>query len=585
MKKRIFTFLLAGLMAAGMVSCGSGPQSSTETSTETSTGGDSSASESSEQTGDSGEVISLDILSMPANKSGIIEGWWADDVREKLGIEFNLLPSDDQGEQKLQALMASGELPDLVIFKDYKQVENAVVGNMLLAFDDYKDLVPNVYANAAESLQHTADTLSDGQGKSFVVGTGIKHYPDSRGWSGLQVRYDLYKEIGSPEVGTLMDLVPVIQEMQALEPENADGKKVYGLSLFKDWDRSYMTVGMFAAGTMGYEIPGEGTLVQIDYRNDPNGVVDSLLVEDGVYMQFLDFCFALNQLDLLDPDSLTQRFDDYMGKVGDGRTIMTAFGDWGVPTFNTYEQKQKGVGYMPIPLMDVPYKIGGTQPIGNQWTIGVSSATEYPEKCMEFVNYFYDYDANMFAVNGVQGPDALWDYDENGQPYRTETYYEFANNPEKLLPDGRKHDQGGSPLTASAFFANEINPNTGLPLDSQYWPEKDYAPEKTLLETTWMEDYDANDSVDYSVKNNLVVEKPFFIAPLMTDEMEQISSRVGDVVKTISWQMIFAKDEAEFNALKEEMISKAEGLGINDFLEWFKVEYENALEFGKQYTE
>ena len=131
MKKRIFTFLLAGLMAAGMVSCGSGPQSSTETSTETSTGGDSSASESSEQTGDSGEVISLYILSMPANKSGIIEGWWADDVREKLGIEFNLLPSGDQGEQKLQALMASGELPDLVIFKDYKQVENAVVGNKI----------------------------------------------------------------------------------------------------------------------------------------------------------------------------------------------------------------------------------------------------------------------------------------------------------------------------------------------------------------------------------------------------------------------------------------------------------------------
>ena len=81
------------------------------------------------------------------------------------------------------------------------------------------------------------------------------------------------------------------------------------------------------------------------------------------------------------------------------------------------------------------------------------------------------------------------------------------------------------------------------------------------------------------------MEKPFFIAPLMTDEMEQISSRVGDVVKTISWQMIFAEDQAEYDALKEEMISKAEGLGINDFLEWFKVEYENALEFGKQYTE
>ncbi len=579
MKKRIFTLLLAGLMAAGMVSCGDTADTGSSQTT-----GESSTESSTVEEADSGEVVKLQMLSMPSNISGVMEGWGGDILAEKVGVEIELLPAGDQGEQKLQALMASGELPDIVIFKDYKQVENAVVGNMLLAFDDYKDLVPNVYEYASESLQYMADNLSNGQDKSFVVGTEIKHYPDAMGNSGLQVRYDLYKEIGSPEVGTLMDLVPVIQQMQALEPENEDGKKVYGLSLFKDWDRSYMTIGMFAAGTMGYEIPGEGSLVQIDYRNDPNGVVDSLLTEDGIYMQFLRFCFELNKLGLLDPDSLTQRFDDYNAKVGEGRVMMCAFGDWGASTFSTYERKQEGVGFMPIMFSEEPYKVTGTQPIGKEWTIGVSSATKYPEKCMEFVNYFYDWDANMLSQNGVQGPEALWDYDENGQPYRTEAFYEFMNDPEKLLPDGRKYDQNGSPLTATAYAPNEINPNTNLPLNSQYWPEKDYAPEKTLLEKTWMEDFDAKDSVAYATKNNMVVEKPFFIAPLMTDEMEQISARVGDVVKTVSWQMVFAKDDAEFESLKEEMVTKAEGLGINDFVEWYKSEYASAIEFASKYS-
>ncbi len=78
---------------------------------------------------------------------------------------------------------------------------------------------------------------------------------------------------------------------------------------------------------------------------------------------------------------------------------------------------------------------------------------------------------------------------------------------------------------------------------------------------------------------------PFAAMPPFTDEMEQISARVGDVLKTISWRMVFAKDEAEYNALKAEMIEKAEGMGINDFVEWFDAEYTKAIEFGAKYSD
>lgn len=33
------------------------------------------------------------------------------------------------------------------------------------------------------------------------------------------------------------------------------------------------------------------------------------------------------------------------------------------------------------------------------------------------------------------------------------------------------------------------------------------------------------------------------------------------------------------------MIEKAEGMGINDFVEWYTTEYANALEIAQNYTE
>ena len=67
--------------------------------------------------------------------------------------------------------------------------------------------------------------------------------------------------------------------------------------------------------------------------------------------------------------------------------------------------------------------------------------------------------------------------------------------------------------------------------------------------------------------------------------MEQLAARVGDVVTTNSWKMAFAKDDAEYEALKTEMIEKAEGLGGDDFVEWWAGEYDKALAEASNYLE
>ena len=119
---------------------------------------------------------------------------------------------------------------------------------------------------------------------------------ETRGDKEPWLRYDLYKQIGSPEITSLNDYLSVLQQMQEIEPANADGQKVYGLSIWKDWDRTFMCLAMFAGKFSGVEMI-EGTLVEIDYNVNPPKV-RSILDEDSLYLKFIDFLYQANQMGL-----------------------------------------------------------------------------------------------------------------------------------------------------------------------------------------------------------------------------------------------------------------------------------------------
>ena len=48
-----------------------------------------------------------------------------------------------------------------------------------------------------------------------------------------------------------------------------------------------------------------------------------------------------------------------------------------------------------------------------------------------------------------------------------------------------------------------------------------------------------------------------------------------DIIKTYSWQMVFAENDAQFESLLDELIEKANGLGFEKVLE---VDMANAKE-------
>ena len=592
MKRKVLAMLLASTLIFGLAACdnnSSQPDSTTKAADEKKDAANSEKKEDDDgteaPTTSSGDVVELEVLSLPANSSGIAEGWWADEVEKAVGVKLNLIPSGDQGEQKLQALMASGDLPDLVVFKEYKQLMNAVEADMLLSYDDYKDMLPNLYQNAATSLRYHADNLSAGQDKPFAVSVKIKTDLETKGDMGPYIRYDLYKEIGAPELKDLDDLLDALEQMQALNPENEDGQKVYSLSFWKDWDRAYMTLGMFTAPIIGAKIHDEGSLAEIHYAdNGGKDEIVSILSEDSAYLKFLRFAFDANQRGLMDPDSISQRFDDAVQKTKSGRVLLTMDG-WGATDFSTVENENEGIGFRPILLTDTQRLVGALKPVGDPWSISVSASTKHAEKVMEFIDWHYSYDGARTRLNGPKG--VMWDEDETGKPYLTERYYEYQLTPDEDFTPGRNYSKGSSPLNAYAFWGSTVDPATGWAMDKVFWEKPSYAPPLTKLKEEWKEDHDgAEDFVSYLMQDESRYRvETIGIYPSMNDEMEKISSRAGDIIKTISWKMVFAKDEAEFNSLLEQMISDTNEVGIQDFVDWFAVEYEKNVADAEKYMD
>jgi hypothetical protein len=94
----------------------------------------------------------------------------------------------------------------------------------------------------------------------------------------------------------------------------------------------------------------------------------------------------------------------------------------------------------------------------------------------------------------------------------------------------------------------------------------------------------AEDDRDYFFKNNMIADVPF--APMPTDVPEEIqilARRVGQVVQPASWKMVYAKNEAEFNAIWADMVSQAKGIGVDRVNQWYLDAYNAAKSLGAKY--
>lgn len=533
------------------------------------------------------EVFSASTASTTA--AGVYDNtWWGKILKEKIGVSLNVLPTGDQAAQKLQALMASGSLPDIVVFNSTKDLQNAIRGNMLVNLDEHLDALPNVALNAAETLQFYRDNVSNGTGNAYGVptsGIGPTDLGAEPPW-GPYLRWDLFKQIGKPTIATYEDYLTVLADMQALQPTTEDGKKTYGLTLWKDWDNYSMFMATEVGPTLGIDCGdqlGQLPFLQVDFNT---GETSNTLDADSAYIQALKFYFKANQMGLLDPDSLTQTYDTAKSKITEGR-VFFSWWSWLNDAYNTIDRvdAEPPTGFTAVLPENTKTLIASKTTIGKQWPIAISSATKNLEACLKYVDFMFSTEGLQLLYNGPEG--VTWELGSNGKPQLTTEGWKYINDMTLELPEGGTLGDGVRLLGMNPLSSATINPKTNDAIHYQAWEStKQYKIDhQTKLQKDWASVTGYSSTIDYVVSKGMTTEIPIaqsMITP-MTDEISALSARIGDIVKTSSWQMIFAKDEKEFQSLYDDMLTKAEGLGLADVYASSLQGWNAALDLVKKY--
>lgn len=573
MKKRWITALTIGLLGLGglmtLTSCGSGK----------------SAEGKDGKTVDKSETLTIDVYDSVANYMGIQKGWFAKTVKDKFNIELNIIAPNvaGNGDTLYQTRTAAGDLGDLVIINNGKEYNELVKGGLLY---DSTDLYKNM--TNLKKYDKAVKYLNEKQDGIYGFPTEVSQLPATTPSEGLDLnigaylRWDLYSKLNYPKINTLEDLLPVLSQMQQANSETKDGKKVYSFSLFSDWDGNYMSNAVQLAQLYGYDTVGY-VLAKYDGTE-----YQDILDNDSEYLRALKFYFDANQQGLVDPESTTQNYDTLFSKFQAGQVLYSWFPWLGQSAFNSTENMNNGVGFMLAPIQDQKIVSNGAKVHGGNLFIGIGSKAKAPERIAEFVDWLYSPEgimANASQTVGGSGPEGLtWELNDEKQPILTEFGKKALIDGDADVPEeygGGSYKDGGSALNVNTVLLVDENPNTKYPYNYNQWPTFIEETSNKLKED-WSKKMDgAVSTVEYLEKSEQIGVAPgaSYVAPEDSSEIATLRNQVGSSIKEYSWKMIFAKDENEFNKLKEEMQKTAKGLGYDDVL---KVDMANAKEQNKE---
>lgn len=517
------------------------------------------------------EVIKLNVYSQLANFSGKQIGWSADILKKKFNVELNIIP---EGDGVFETRMTSGNLGDIVVWgADNDKYPLAVKNNLLFGWEDdnvLDEYGPYIKKNMPDALKKNKEltkTITNGASDK-LYGFGANVALNSKDHESFfytwDTRWDLYKKLGYPKVKNLQDYHKMLKNMQKLCPSDDSGNKVYAVSLWPDWDDAMvMYVKAMATAYYGYDELALGLY-------DPtNGKYHDALEENGPYLEMLKWFNDLYQDGLIDPDSMTQTYDEMIAKVQNGGTLFSIFNYSGSLGYNTKEHTSAGkLMYCMKPEDASPIVYGmNTQGGDRIWSIGAK--TEYPEKCMEIINYLATPEGRMTMEYGPKG--YTWDYDDQKHAYLTDVGMKCQNDKNTTMGGGYKgsyHD-GELQINNVTWSLDASNPDSdGETYNKESWASYNATPSSDI-EKDWRDKTGCTTINEYMEKGKYTVAPgTSFSKETQDTTLKTTWNQVTTEIKNSSWKAIYAKSDKKFDSIVAGMKKSAKKYGYDKCVEW-----------------
>ena len=509
------------------------------------------------------DVTTVTLYPSDANlQSGLVGGYKADVFADR-GLAVEVWTYSDE---KTNAILASGELPDLM-YVTRDNLEIMIEAGMVLDLEDYLDQMPHVMEK--EELQTAMNFVrkfeSDGTGILYAMPTLVGGKPLEYGITKNMtvVNWKYYYGIGCPEIKDQWQLLDVMEEMLKAYPVGEDGIQNQGTYLNAGSDTEYWANITEYLKWFGYEPTELKYLLESDMIN---AEYKSILNDDSKYKEGLKWYNQAYRRGLLDPDSISTDRQTQKAKVDNGHAMVTSGTTQGYARYKPiYMENQK------------IYQESWNSIYGGKYLLVVNAKSKNIDAAIQFIDMLADADAYFEVLNGPEG-DAVWYLDENGVCQLQQEYLDnYGKTDQKTtLSNGEVLSRWSTPwlIEGNTYYTSYVGPegeNREIGVES--WSELLDLVYNTEEWNQWKEfsgyDYYTDQVMDignYYLTSDLDYITNFTSIP--ADMMKLTIDALRDVVVNASWKMVYAESDEEFESLWSQMVKDCEDLGAQDIIDW-----------------
>jgi len=496
--------------------------------------------------------------------------------------------------ERYQILLATGDLPDMIGFDSAppNYEEFLIEGGLVHELTDLMNQYGQNYLNFRPAAVEFAKKFwSNGTGDLYFLpmrSTGPIYEGPVEWFISLNLRWDIYKEIGYPPINSLDDLLDVLYQMVQHYPETEDGRKTYGVTTFVDWGMQWQFSGLSMTWDGGmFDVPGWFTYFE-NNPGQPLRYANTLVEPDSPFWQQVEFLFKANQLGIFDTDGLVQGWDQ-MGEKVEAGSIMLIESLWNAGNFNSLN-RDDALGYanILIPGMGVI-----SRKPGHAWTgeiglpenrIGITTNGDNPEAAVRFIDFLSTYEGGRLFHSGIQGQH--WDYID-GVPQILPEIVQLRADGLIGVNEGQRNLGTGnflewfSPITrfelmpdggfASLWNAENLMSEGLSPLELEYcnFYGVDY-PTQIIQQML-------DDGRVYNIWNKLDELAYAVFTPIIPEDLLVVEQRVLGQAQNLLSEAILASDPATFARMKEAAIEEFNASGINDVFAVYEQAWLDAL--------
>ena len=515
------------------------------------------------------ELLTIDVYDDAANYNGIQSGWFAKILKDKFNIELNIIASQVVGNTIYATRSEEGNLGDILVVDKAKFPEIVEAG---LA-KDISDKLPG--CENIMKFKTQIDVYNKGltgeEGKYYGIPTEMTDTaPDTLTddviYSSPMLRWDLYKQIGSPKLENLDDLLAALEKIHEIHPTNDDGDPAYPFSLWPDWDGNDNMVGPANVVQLttwyGQKLKGSA-LMQPDYT------FKNLYDRDGAYYKITKFLNQANQKGLVDPDSGTQNWDNACAKMSSGRVDVMWY-SWQVGFWNSLDRLAAGTAFRFIPVGDQYYYADADRYYGSDRMFGVGAGVEGEkyDRIMEFLDWYASPEGATIEHVGLKDFNYTVNEDGTFSPLNDNALMDNLPVPEEY--GGGGYNDGYNAINQWIVSSICVNPLTGERFAQKFW--KSYK-EQTMTEMKkeWTEMFGAADDVEWMKNNNKLFATPSvdFTPAADNNDIASLRAEINSKLCEYTWNLIMTcGTDEEFEAMWDDMVAELDGLGYKDLYEY-----------------